>query len=289
MKFSKVAAYAAVAAVLGSAHTLSAQEREKQAPPAKQEKAAQPQQRAPEPARQAAPQSARPAQQPAQKAQQPAQRAQPQQRAQQPTQKPQPQQRAPQPAQKAQQPVQRAQPQQRAQETKPAPQREAQQNAHQPAQREKSQPAQQAKSSYAPPQRSTQQARTWQQKGGWKAQGGWQGGANFQAARASNWSSEHRGWGQRGGYGGYFIPTASFGLYFGAGHQFHIGVQPYIVNGYPEFQYGGYTFMMVDPWPADWSMDWYQTDPLYIAYDNGYYLYDQYHPGEAVAVAVMTQ
>jgi hypothetical protein len=76
-------------------------------------------------------------------------------------------------------------------------------------------------------------------------------------------------------------------LYFGNVHPFRIGVQPFMVDGYPRFQYGGYTFVMVDPWPADWSSDWYQTDQLYVAYDNGYYLFDEQHPGEAVAIAVV--
>jgi hypothetical protein len=59
------------------------------------------------------------------------------------------------------------------------------------------------------------------------------------------------------------------------------------VDGYPRFQYGGYTFMMVDPWPADWSSEWYATDDLYIAYDDGYYLFNRMHPDEAVALAVV--
>jgi hypothetical protein len=145
----------------------------------------------------------------------------------------------------------------------------------------------QRSASYAPPQRSTQQAQSWQQKSGWRQQGAWQGGASFQAGRATNWGSEHRTWAQRGSYGGYYIPQASFGLYFGEGHAFRIGSQPFMVGGYPEFRYGGYTFMMVDPWPGDWAPTWFQTDELYVGYDNGYYLYDQMHPGEAVALAVV--
>jgi len=69
--------------------------------------------------------------------------------------------------------------------------------------------------------------------------------------------------------------------------MFRIGIQPVIVGGYPRFQYGGYTFMMVDPWPEDWAENWYDTDDLYIGYDNGYYLYDRMHPGEAVAIAAV--
>ena len=69
--------------------------------------------------------------------------------------------------------------------------------------------------------------------------------------------------------------------------MFRIGIQPVIVGGYPRFQYGGYTFMLVDPWPEDWAETWYDTDDLYIDYNNGYYLYDRMHPGEAVAIAVV--
>jgi hypothetical protein len=43
--------------------------------------------------------------------------------------------------------------------------------------------------------------------------------------------------------------------------------------GYPRFQYGGFSFMLVDPWPEYWAEDWYDTDDLYIDYDDGYYLY----------------
>jgi hypothetical protein len=282
VKLLKVAA----SVLLAASVSLYAQEREKQAPPPKQEaKPAQPQQRAPE-QRQAQPQQQRPQQaQPQQ--QQRAQQPQQQQRTQQ-AQPQQQQQRAQQPQQ--QQRTQQAQPQQQQQRAQqPAPARQSQ-----PAQRASNvQPAQQARSSgqsggsYAPPQRSTQQAQAWQQKSGWRQQGAWQGQATFQAGRSSNWAGEHRTWGQRGGYGGYFIPQASFGLYFGEGHYFRIGSQPFLVGGYPEFRYGGYTFMMVDPWPGDWAADWYDRDQMYVGYDDGYYLYDQMHPGEAVALTVV--
>jgi len=264
------------------------QEQEKKPEPGRQvqpaKPAAQPQQRAqpakqearPQPQQQQKP-AAQPVKQEARPQQQPKPQVQPQQKAaQQPKQpaQPQPQQRA------AQQPKQQAQPKQ---------QKKVAQQPKEPAQspqRAQGQPVQTARN-YAPPQRSTQQAQAWQQKSGWRQQGGWQGGATFQADRASNWGSEHRTWAQRGGYGGYYIPQASFGLYFGVGHSFRIGSQPFIVGGYPEFRYGGYTFMMVDPWPGDWATNWFDTDQLYVGYDNGYYLYDQTHPGEAVALTVV--
>jgi hypothetical protein len=286
VKFSNIARQAVVCLFFGTIVVYAfPQQREKQAEPAKQEKAAQPkqqaqpqqQQRAQQPARQAQPQQQ-------QRAEQPKQQAQPQQqqqRAQQPKQQAQPQQQQ----QRAQQPKQQAQPQQQQRAQQPKQQAQPQQRA-QGGQAQQRSSVQSARN-YAPPQRSTQQAQSWQQKSGWRQQGGWQGGASFQADRSTNWGSEHRTWGQRGGYGGYYIPQASFGLYFGTGHLFRIGSQPFIVDGYPRFQYGGYTFMMVDPWPGDWAQNWYSADELYVGYDDGYYLYDQMHPGEAVALAVV--
>jgi len=189
--------------------------------------------------------------------------------------------------------AQQAKPQpERAQQAKPqrAPQH-AQSAEHQsPAQHQ--QGAQQSKPSalkanYAPPQRTRQQAQTWQQQSSWRQDGAWQAHTSWQQERSSNWQSDHRTWDQRGGYGGYYIPQASFGLHFGVGNWFRIQSQPVIVNGYPQFQYGGYSFLMVDPWPSDWAQDWYASDDVYVGFDNGYYLYNRQFPGEAIAVTVM--
>ena len=60
-----------------------------------------------------------------------------------------------------------------------------------------------------------------------------------------------------------------------------------IYEGYPQFRYGGYNFLIVDPWPAQWSDGWYQSDDLYIAYDgDGYYLHNRRYPDEGLAVVV---
>ena len=58
------------------------------------------------------------------------------------------------------------------------------------------------------------------------------------------------------------------------------------MEGYPRFQYGGFGFMMVDPWPSAWAPNWYATDDVYVGYNDGYYLYNRRHPGEAIAIAV---
>jgi hypothetical protein len=60
-----------------------------------------------------------------------------------------------------------------------------------------------------------------------------------------------------------------------------------IFGGYRRFQYGGYTFMMVDPWPEDWAQNWYATDDVYIGYHDGYYLYNRRYPDEAIAITVV--
>jgi hypothetical protein len=137
------------------------------------------------------------------------------------------------------------------------------------------------------PQRTQQQARTWQTQSGWQHGGGWQGHGSWQGDRAQNWQRDHRTWAQRGGYGGYYIPQASFDLYFGGDHWFRMGGEPVIYMGYPRFSYGGESFMIVDPWPQDWAEDWYATDDVDIVYNNGYYLYDQRYPGVGLAVTVV--
>lgn len=60
-----------------------------------------------------------------------------------------------------------------------------------------------------------------------------------------------------------------------------------IVGGYPRFQYGGYWFSLIDPWPEYWANDWYESDDVYIDYvGDGYYLYNRRHPGIAIALNV---
>ena len=61
---------------------------------------------------------------------------------------------------------------------------------------------------------------------------------------------------------------------------------PTIYMGYPRFSYGGFSFLLVDPWPESWAANWYDTDNLYIGFDNGYYLYDTRYPGMGLAITV---
>lgn len=106
--------------------------------------------------------------------------------------------------------------------------------------------------------------------------------------RARNWQSEHRTWQQRGGYNGYRIPQDHYRGYFGRDHRFRIQSLPLLViGGYPRFQYGGYWFSLVDPWPEYWSNNWYENDEMYIDYfDDGYYLYNRRYPENRIAITV---
>jgi hypothetical protein len=79
------------------------------------------------------------------------------------------------------------------------------------------------------------------------------------------------------------IPDAQFRSNFGRGHNFHMG-NPVLVSGYSRFQYGGFWFGFVQPWPAGW----YYSDDVYIDYvDGGYYMYNPYHPGARFSISVV--
>jgi hypothetical protein len=83
------------------------------------------------------------------------------------------------------------------------------------------------------------------------------------------------------GKGGH-IPDDKFRSHFGREH--HFSARTVIVSGRPQFQYGGYSFELVDAWPADWAY----TDDCYIDYIDGeYFLFDLLHPGVRVAVFVV--
>src|SRR6266852_3831635 len=112
--------------------------------------------------------------------------------------------------------------------------------------------------------------------------------AAWQEHRSQRWDSDHRNWQQRGGYNGYRIPDDRFRGYFGQDHGFRIYGLPFlVVGGYPRFQYDGYWFSMVDPWPGYWANDWYDTDDVYVTYvDNGYYLFDRRYPNVGIAISI---
>jgi len=62
--------------------------------------------------------------------------------------------------------------------------------------------------------------------------------------------------------------------------------EPAMYMGYPRFSYGGFWFMLVDPWPGTWAENWYADDDVYIVYDGGYYLCNRTYPGVMLAITV---
>ena len=177
---------------------------------------------------------------------------------------------------------QRAQQQPQAKPQQQQQQRRAPQQANRPSQQQHAQQQSQVK-----PQQQQQQQRAPQQANRPSQQQQRQQQAAWQGHRASNWQSQHLDWQQRGGYHGYRIPDDRYRGYFGPDHAFRIYSYPVVVGGYPRFQYGGFWFSIVDPWPEYWSDDWYDNDDVYIEYSgDGYYMYDRRYPGVGIAISV---
>jgi len=156
-----------------------------------------------------------------------------------------------------------------------------QQNTRQaaPVQREQPQRAQEQQRAQqqqrAQPQQRMQQS---QQRNDW------------QQHRATNFQSQHQSWAQRGGYRGDRVPDVKFRQNFGRQHSFRVFGLPYMeVGGRSRFQYGGYWFSMMDPYPEYWGANWYRDDDMYVDYnDGGYYLYDRRfpsRPGLAISIS----
>jgi hypothetical protein len=94
----------------------------------------------------------------------------------------------------------------------------------------------------------------------------------------SEQQAENAGTGGKGAH----IPDDKFRAHFGRSHTFT--ARTVIVQGRPQFQYGGYSFQLVDVWPAGWAY----TDDCYIDYIDGeYFLFDLLHPGVRIAVFVV--
>jgi hypothetical protein len=75
---------------------------------------------------------------------------------------------------------------------------------------------------------------------------------------------------QRGG--GSRIPADKYKAHFGSSHTFRVSAGDYSNH---RFQYGGYWFGFVDPWPSNWLY----TQNVYVIEINGmYYLCNPLYP-----------
>ena len=177
---------------------------------------------------------------------------------------------------------QQEQQQKRQQEAKGQQEQQRQQRVQQEQQRVRGQQEQQQRAQQQRQQQASQQGQRVQQA---EQRGVWQ------QHRARSWEAEHRTWQQRGGYNGYRIPEDRYRGNFGPDHSFRIYSSPVeVYGGRPRFQYGGFWFSVVDPWPEYWSDDWYENDDVYIDYSgDGYYLYNRRHPGVGLSISVFGQ
>jgi hypothetical protein len=76
------------------------------------------------------------------------------------------------------------------------------------------------------------------------------------------------------------IPDDRFRASFGSGHTFHVNRSEFAGES-RRFQYGGFWFAMVNPWPVAWLY----TDAVYVDYINGgYFLCDPVHPGVYLSI-----
>src|ERR1700730_3498028 len=101
-----------------------------------------------------------------------------------------------------------------------------------------------------------------------------QSGEAGQSTQHAQRSADHRG-GR--------VPDDKFRAQFGRQHTFKVS-RTTTAQGQPGFQYGGYTFVIVDAWPTGWV----DTDECYVDYVDGeYFLFDLLHPGVGVAIMVV--
>jgi len=179
---------------------------------------------------------------------------------------------------------------------KPAKQEEARpakQEAAKPAKQEEAKPAKQeaakpAKQEAAKPAKQQEQAKPAKQQEQAKAekqQGHTNNGAQQHAQRSEAEQQKQRSAPalRLSVRGSGRIPDDRFRASFGHEHVFVIN-EPVIVGGFSRFQYSGFWFGFVDPWPEGW----YYTDGVYVDYiDGGYYLYNPYYPDARVTISVV--
>lgn len=87
--------------------------------------------------------------------------------------------------------------------------------------------------------------------------------------------------GNRGNYSHGRISDERYASNFGSRHSFHVNRGDYDRR---RFEYGGYSFGFIDPWPVEWGY----SDDVYVIYDDGgYYMYDRFHPGFRISVNIL--
>lgn len=152
------------------------------------------------------------------------------------------------------------------QQAKPAPQQQAKPAGRQQTQNAKPAPQQHAQQAARAPKPQTPAVNRAQQANNGKTQ------ARAQQSQAAG--------GNRGNSTHGRISDAHYSASFGSEHRFHVNQGEY---NHRRFEYGGYSFGFVDPWPVGWGY----SDAVYVVYvDQGYYMYDPVHPGARISISI---
>ena len=78
------------------------------------------------------------------------------------------------------------------------------------------------------------------------------------------------------------VDTRTFRENFGTNHTFRPNFQ--IREGVSRFQYSGFTFGLVEPWPLNWDTN----DVIYVEYIDGmYFAMNPEYPNERVGVTII--
>lgn len=105
---------------------------------------------------------------------------------------------------------------------------------------------------------------------------------NNQQEQRSAQQQQHAQPAQRvGNNGGGRIPDDRYRANFGREHSFRVNQGDYDRDR--RFQYGGYWFGFVDPWPSNWL---YTQDVFVVEIDGVYYLCNASYPGVNIALSV---
>jgi hypothetical protein len=179
---------------------------------------------------------------------------------------------------------QEAKPEKQQEQAKPAkPQEQAKTDKQQEVKPEKQQEAKPEKQQEAKPEKQQEQVKPAKQEEQAKSQPEQKGQQHAQRTPAEEQRQRAVPALRLSVSGTGRIPDARFHSNFGREHAFRIG-SPRMVDGYSRFQYGGYWFGFVQPWPDGW----YYTDNVYVDYiDGGYYLYNPSYPGARVSISVV--
>lgn len=81
--------------------------------------------------------------------------------------------------------------------------------------------------------------------------------------------------------GGGRIPEERYRAHFGREHRFRVSEGDYRRNR--RFQYGGYSFGFVQPWPSNWL---YTEDVFVVEIDGVYYLCNANYPGVNIVLSL---